>query len=263
MCETNKEKRPLILVTNDDGIYAKGLSALIEIVRSYGDVVVVAPQESQSGQSHAITVKVPTRLNKLKDEENMKVYTCSGTTVDCVKIALHQILDRKPDFLVSGINHGTNSSISVFYSGTMAGAIEGCLNGIPSVGFSLTNHSPDADFEAAKKYSSFIFDNVVKKGIPEGICLNVNIPSVLENEVKGIKVCRQTKGLWKESFVKRSDPFNQEYYWLTGDYQNHEEESTDTDEWALNNGYVSVVPVHTDLTAYSIIDEINDKLFSL
>jgi 5'-nucleotidase len=228
------------------------------MVKPFGDIVVVAPLHVHSGMSHAITVTVPVRYKKISTEENVTIYGCSGTPVDSVKLAFSEILDRTPDLLVSGINHGSNASVSVIYSGTMAAVIEGCLNHIPSVGFSLLDFDPDADFTASVTYGRKIIEHVLNKGLPEQTCLNVNIPSVPENEIKGIKVCRQAKGVWREEFEKRLDPREGEYFWLTGYYEDHENGAVDTDEWALRNNYISVVPVHVDLTNYRAFESLKD-----
>lgn len=246
--------KPLILVTNDDGVNAKGISALIEMVKPLGEVVVMAPFHGNSGMSHAITVKVPIRYKKLREEENLTVYGCNGTPVDCVKLANSEVLHRKPDLLVSGINHGSNASISIIYSGTMGAVIEGCVNGIQSVGFSLLDYASDADFSQIIDHGRKIAANVLENGLPENICLNVNFPAVLKEEIEGVKVCRQAKGMWKEEFEKRLDPRKGEYFWLTGYFEDNENGSTDTDEWALANNYISVVPVEIDFTAYDKMD---------
>lgn len=251
--------KPLILVSNDDGYDAKGISALIELVKPYGEVVVVAPNLGESGMSHAITIKKPLRLTKIHEEKDLKIFSCSGTPVDSVKLALNQLLDRKPDILVSGINHGSNASISVIYSGTMGAAIEGCLNGIPSIGFSVCDHDKDANFDLALKYSKTIFEEVLKNKLPKGVCLNVNFPLIDINESKGIKICKQTNGVWKEEFDKRIDPYNGTYYWLTGNFKNDEPNNQETDEWALNNNYVAVVPIKVNLTAESFINELKNR----
>ena len=255
------KKEKLILVTNDDGIEAKGLKFLIETVRELGKVVVVAPEESQSGMSHAITMKYPLRVRTVKKEKGLEIYGCSGTPVDCVKLALHQLLERKPDMLVSGINHGSNASVSVVYSGTMAAAIEGGINKVPSIGFSLLDYSADADFETAGIYVRRIMEKVFMNGIEKGICLNVNIPVGKEDELKGIKICRQTDGYWQEEFDKRIDPYKREYYWLTGYFNNFEPLADDTDEWALQNKFVSVVPIQIDFTSYSRMEELKKWKF--
>ena len=251
----------LILVTNDDGVKAKGLKSLIETVRELGRVVVVAPEESQSGMSHAITMKYPLRIRTVKKEKGLEIYGCSGTPVDCVKLALHQLLERKPDMLVSGINHGSNASVSVVYSGTMAAAIEGGINKVPSIGFSLLDYSADADFKTAGIYVRRIMEKVFMNGIENGICLNVNIPVGKEDELKGIKICRQTDGYWQEEFDKRIDPDKQEYYWLTGYFNNSEPLADDTDEWALQNKFVSVVPIQIDFTSHSRMEELKKWKF--
>lgn len=252
--ETN---RPLILVSNDDGVDAPGLQYLINIVREYGDVVVVAPEEGKSGMSHAISIRNPLRLNDFFKEDNVTVYSCPGTPVDCVKLALNQILDRTPDILVSGINHGSNSSVSLLYSGTMGAALEGCMNRIPSIGFSLLDHAHDADFTAAVHYGKMIFETVLEEGLPLGVCLNVNVPNIKLDEVKGVRVCRQAHGVWRESYDKRLDPRGTPYYWLSGEFKSYEpSELDDTDDWALENNYVAIVPVHADLTAHTAIDSL-------
>lgn len=251
------EKKKLILVTNDDGYQASGFKALINAVKHLGDIIAVAPMEAQSGMSHAITVKHPLRIKTIKLEENLKVYAVNGTPVDCVKLAINEILKTKPDLLVSGINHGSNSSTSVLYSGTMGAALEGSINGIPSIGFSHISYSSNADFAASIVYAGQIAHKVLKDGLPKNICLNVNFPDKVKNEIKGVKVCRQTRGYWQEEFDKRLDPIGSEYYWLTGHYHNSEPEAKDTDEWALANNFVSVVPVQTDLTSYETINIIS------
>ena len=249
----NRDER-LILVTNDDGINSNGLKTLSEIALLFGNIIVVAPTEAQSGMAHAITVKTPIRVFKTTLFDHITAYTCTGTPVDCVKIAINRLLPRKPDLLVSGINHGANSSLSVVYSGTMAAVIEGCINDIPSIGFSILDYSKDADFSVARQFIKKIIESAAKKGIPKGVCLNVNIPAVSENEIKGIKICRQNKGIWREEFEHRTDPAGHDYFWLTGSFENLEPHAEDTDEWALKNNYVSVVPVKYDLTAYHCID---------
>ncbi|MBN2486974.1 MAG: 5'/3'-nucleotidase SurE [Bacteroidales bacterium] len=247
----------LILVTNDDGYQADGFNALIEAMLPLGDVVAVAPREAQSGMSHAITVKQPLRFHKIKHGERLQVYVVNGTPVDCVKIAINHILHRKPDLLVSGINHGSNSSTSILYSGTMGAALEGSINLIPSVGFSHIKYSNDIDFRAAAKYSAIIAERVLENGLPRKICLNVNFPDVEADNVAGIKICRQTMGYWREEFDRRIDPVGVEYFWLTGFYHNEEPEASDTDEWALKHNYVSIVPVQSDLTSYETIKMLN------
>jgi 5'-nucleotidase len=254
---TAKEEK-LFLVTNDDGIQARGLKALIELVRPYGKVMVVAPEDGQSGMSHAITVKNPIRIKKLEAREDLVVYSSNGTPVDCVKLALSKLLDRKPDMLLAGINHGSNSSSSILYSGTMAAAIEGCINRIPSIGFSLLDYSPEANFGSILKYVRIILENALEKGIPADVCLNVNFPVNTYQKIKGIRICRQNRGVWKEEFEQRVDPMQRDYFWLTGEFMNLEPEAQDTDEWALHHHYISIVPVHVDLTAYRAMDQLSD-----
>ena len=252
------KKKPLILVTNDDGITAPGIRALIEIMNTLGDVCVVAPDSPQSGMGHAITINDTLYCDKIqvhKDEQQQE-YSCSGTPVDCVKLAVNEILKRKPDLCVSGINHGSNSSINVIYSGTMSAAVEAGTQGIPSIGFSLLDYSLDANFEPVKKYVKQIAEECLKNSMPKGVVLNVNFPKASAKELKGIKVCRQANAHWIENFDKRTNPLGREYYWLTGEFVN-EDKGEDTDEWALANNYVSVVPVQFDLTAHHAIQDIN------
>jgi 5'-nucleotidase len=251
----NKDDK-LILLTNDDGLYAAGLKTLLEVVEEFGKVVMISTTESMSGMSQALTVKTPLRVKLLEETDRHRIYASNGTPTDSVKLAINQLLERMPDMVVSGINHGANASVSVLYSGTMAAALEGCLYGIDSVGFSLNNFSPAADFSVCKKYIRQVMKKIEKNPLPKGICLNVNIPSVPRDQIKGLKVCRQAKGNWREEFEKRKDPMGKTYYWLTGVFQNHEPEATDTDEWAIANNWVSVVPVSVDMTAHGFINEL-------
>lgn len=245
-----EKERPLILVTNDDGIFAKGILSLTEAVLPLGDVVVVAPDRPQSGMGHAVTINNLLRLNQVRYElPVMAAYSSSGTPVDCVKLAIYKVMHRKPDLVVSGINHGSNSSINVIYSGTMSAAMEGAVESIPSIGFSLLDHSADADFDAAKEIAHQIVSNALTYGIPEGVCLNVNIPQGRKKDIHGIRVCRQARAYWEDVFEVRKDPAGKEYYWLAGEFRNTDH-GDDTDEVALQNNFVSVVPVHYDLTAY-------------
>ena len=250
-------KKPLILITNDDGITAPGIRTLIDVMSSIGDVVVVAPDSPQSGMGHAITVNSTLFVEKIKVDQSSRLeYSCSGTPADCIKLAVDQILDRKPDLCVSGINHGSNSSINVIYSGTMSAAIEAGIEGIPAIGFSLLDYSWNANFEAAKPFIKSITKNVLKEGLPKDVVLNVNIPNVPKEELKGIKICRQARANWVEEFDKRTNPQGRVYYWLTGKFVNLDH-GEDTDEWALKNGYISVVPVQFDLTAHHCIQTLN------
>lgn len=253
---SEQKKRPLILVTNDDGYKAKGLLKLSEIAKEFGDVVVMSSSESQSGKSSSITIKEPIRYREDGLVNGCTYYIIKGTPADGVKLALNSLMDRKPDLLLSGINHGTNSSSSVIYSGTMGAAIEGTLHRIPSIGFSICDYMPDADFDASESFIRHLIQKTVDNGLPHAVCLNVNIPAVAREEIKGIKICRQTDGYWKEKFETRKDPRGTKYSWLSGGFINREPDSEDTDEWALANNYVSVVPVRIDLTAHDIIENI-------
>ena len=249
-------EKPLILVTNDDGITAPGLRKLIHVMNKIGEVVVVAPDSPQSGMGHAITISDTLYSKKEKiDDGPQTEYSISGTPADCVKIAIREILDRKPDLCVSGINHGANSSINVIYSGTMSAAVEAGIEGIKSIGFSLLDYSWDADFKPCEKHIEKICLNMLKQK-KSNLILNVNFPSNLK-EFKGIKVCRQAKGYWEDTYDKRISPLGKEYYWLTGNFVN-QENSEETDEWALSKGYVSVVPISYDMTSYEDLKKIKN-----
>lgn len=250
------KKRPTILVTNDDGIHAAGIKALVEAVKDLGHVVVVAPDKPQSGMGHAITINDPLRLKKVDVFGNIEAYACSGTPVDCVKLAKDKILHSQPELCVSGINHGSNSSINIIYSGTMSAAVEASIEGIPAVGFSLLDFAHDADFSAATHYANLIARQVLLFGLPGSTLLNVNIPDLKLKEMNGIKICRQAVAKWEEEYNERNDPHGRKYYWLTGKFVNYDK-GEDTDEWALANGYVSVVPVQYDLTAHHAISFFN------
>ncbi|WP_136465893.1 5'/3'-nucleotidase SurE [Flagellimonas onchidii] len=252
-------KKPLILVTNDDGITAPGLRVLIKAIKEIGEVVVVAPDSPQSGMGHAITIDSTLYSKKVTidhEEGAPSEYSCSGTPADCVKLALQEILDKKPDLCVSGINHGSNASINVIYSGTMSAAIEAGIEGIPAIGFSLCDYSWDANFEHSVISIKRIVQEALNQGIPKGTVLNVNIPKT-ETEPKGIKVCRQARANWKEQFDKRTSPTGKDYYWLSGEFELLDK-GEDTDEWALANGYVSIVPTQFDLTAHHVISTVNN-----
>lgn len=249
--------KPFILVTNDDGISAPGIRALISVMSEIGDVLVVAPDSPQSAMGHAITINNTLHLNKIS-EENAQIteYSCSGTPVDCVKMAVNEILKRKPDLCVSGINHGSNSSINVIYSGTMSAAVEAGIEGIPAIGFSLLDYNWNADFEQIKPFIKKIALQVLQNGLTEGTVLNVNFPKLKTEEIKGIKICRQAKAIWEEKFDKRITPTGREYYWLSGEFVNLDK-GEDTDEWALAHNYISVVPVQFDLTAHHTMAQLN------
>jgi 5'-nucleotidase len=243
--------QPVILITNDDGVTAPGIQHLIESVKDLGKIVVVAPDKPQSGMGHAITIGTPLRLHKVHLPVDVEAYSCTGTPVDCVKLAVDKVLHRKPDLCLSGINHGANHSINVIYSGTMSAAVEAAIESIPSVGFSLLDYSIEADFSGAKKYTRIIVEKLLKKKLDKHMVLNVNIPSVPEQHIKGIKICRQAYAKYEEDFIERHDPTGKRYYWLTGDFVNFDK-GKDTDVWALANNYVSVVPVQFDLTNYTL-----------
>jgi len=251
-------KEHLILVTNDDGITAPGIRALIEVMNKLGKVVVVAPDSVQSGMGHAVTIHSTLYLDEIKiDDGPQTEYKSNGTPVDCVKLAISEVLERKPDLIVSGINHGANSSINVIYSGTMSAAVEGGIEGIPSIGFSLLDYHWDADLTAPKHYAEIIARKVLQTGLPKGVVLNVNIPKLPLQDIKGIKVGRQAHAKWVEAFDKRTNPHGREYYWLTGGFKNFDQ-GTDTDIYALENGYVSIVPVQYDMTAHTWIDNLKN-----
>lgn len=251
-------KKPLILVTNDDGITAPGIRTLIEAMNELGDVVVVAPDSPQSGMGHAITINSTIFVEKLKvDKGPQKEYSCSGTPVDCVKLAVKELIGRRPDLCVSGINHGGNSSINVIYSGTMSAAVEAGIEGIPAIGFSLCDFNWNANFAASKSYVKKIAESVLKFGLPSGVVLNVNIPNLPKKDIKGTKICRQANARWEEEFDKRQNPHGRDYYWLTGKFVNLDH-GEDTDEWALKHGYISIVPVQFDLTAHHAIKNLNN-----
>ena len=255
-------KKPLILITNDDGITAPGIRTLIDVMTSIGDVVVVAPDSPQSGMGHAITINSTLHIDKITDDHDpLEEYSCSGTPADCVKLGVREILKRKPDLCVSGINHGSNASINVIYSGTMSAAIEAGIEGIPAIGFSLCDYNWSANFEHSKTFVKTIAKQVLQHGLDSGTVLNVNIPNLEKKDIKGIKVCRQAKANWEEEFDKRQNPYGKDYYWLTGKFVNLDH-GEDTDEWALANGYISVVPIQFDLTAHHSIQRLNTWNFN-
>lgn len=254
-----KKNKPLILITNDDGISAPGLRALISVMAELGEIVVVAPDAPQSAMGHAITTNSTLYLNKISLEgDSFTEYSCSGTPVDCVKLAVNEILKRKPDLCVSGVNHGSNSSINVIYSGTMSAAVEAGIEGIPAIGFSLLDYDWNANFEPIKTFIKKIVLEVLENGLPQGVVLNVNFPKLEEKDIKGIRICRQAKAFWAEKFDKRKTPQGRDYYWLAGEFIN-QDKGEDTDEWALENNYISVVPVQFDLTAHHAIQNLNTR----
>jgi 5'-nucleotidase len=255
-----KKDKPTILIVNDDGITAPGIKALMETMATIGRVVVVAPDSPQSGMGHAITIGKPLRLDKVELYDGFETYSCSGTPVDCVKLAVNLIFKgKKPDLCVSGINHGLNNSINVLYSGTMSAAVEGAIEGIPSIGYSLDDFTLQANFSHALKYVKEIALQVLENGLPTATLLNVNFPNTAD--LKGIKICRQARAKWAEEFDERMDPHKRPYYWLTGVFQ-LDDQGEDTDVWALDNGYVSVVPVQFDMTAHHAIPVLNGWKFN-
>jgi 5'-nucleotidase len=252
--------KPVILITNDDGVTAPGIRNLVEAVKDLGKIVVVAPDKPQSGMGHAITIGQPLRLHKISEEKNVETWSCTGTPVDCVKLAVDKILHRKPDICLSGINHGANHSINVIYSGTMSAAVEAAIESIPSVGFSLLDYSIDADFTGARKFVRIIVEKMLERKMDKHTVLNVNIPSVPVELLKGFRICRQAYAKYEEDFIERNDPHGRHYYWLTGEFVNFDK-GKDTDVWALAHNYVSVVPVQFDLTHYQLKEQL-EKLWT-
>ncbi len=251
-------QKPLIFVTNDDSIYANGIDALVQVAATFGEVVVIAPHSPQSGMGHAITINDPLRLMENNRWEGITAYSCSGTPVDCIKLGIYEVLHQKPDLILSGINHGSNAATNVLYSGTMSAAVEGALEGIPSIGFSLDDFEANADFSLAKYVVRQVIETALKNELPKGVCLNVNIPQVPTEEFKGIKVCRQAHAYWDDRFDKREDQFGRTYYWLTGDFNQHEP-GKDTDLYYLSQNFATIVPTQFDLTAHETLTQLNEQ----
>jgi 5'-nucleotidase len=249
MSKSKKSDLPVILITNDDGIMAPGILNLLEAVKDLGKCVVVAPDKPQSGMGHAITIGQPLRLQPVNIFAGIEAWQCSGTPVDCVKLAVDKVLHRKPDICLSGINHGANHSINVIYSGTMSAAVEAAIESIPSAGFSLLDHSVEADFNGARKYARLVVEQMLRTKLDKHTVLNVNIPAVPLELIKGVKICKQAYAKYEEDFIERSDPNGKKYFWLTGEFVNFDK-GRDSDVWALEHNYVSVVPVQFDLTNY-------------
>jgi 5'-nucleotidase len=247
----SRKEKPVILITNDDGVTAPGIMNLVEAVKDLGKVVVVAPDKPQSGMGHAITIGQPLRLHKSNVFGDIEAYSCTGTPVDCVKLAVDKVLRRKPDLCLSGINHGANHSINVIYSGTMSAAVEAAIESIPSAGFSLLDYSIEADFTGARKYVRMVVEKMLTTKMDKHTVLNVNIPALPVEALKGFKLCRQAYAKYEEDFMERQDPHGKMYYWLTGEFVNFDK-GKDTDVWALANGYVSIVPVQFDMTHYEL-----------
>lgn len=244
-----RKDKPVILITNDDGVTAPGIMNLVEAVKDLGKIVVVAPDKPQSGMGHAITIGQPLRLHKVHMFGDIEAYACTGTPVDCVKLAVDKVLHRKPDLCLSGINHGANHSINVIYSGTMSAAVEAAIESIPSAGFSLLDYNIEADFTGARKYARMVVEKMLSTKLGKNTVLNVNIPSVPAELLRGIMISRQANAKYEEDFIERTDPHGRQYYWLTGEFVNFDK-GKDTDVWALAHNYVSVVPVQFDLTNY-------------
>lgn len=246
--------RPLILISNDDGFYSKGISELIKFLRPLGELVVMAPDSARSGYSSAMTTNSPVHYQLVRRDVGLTIYKCSGTPTDCIKLAMHSILDRKPDLVIGGINHGDNSAVNVHYSGTMGVVIEGALKGVPSIGFSITTHDVDANFDACGSYIKEITRMVLEKGLPPLTCLNVNFPTT--PTFKGVRICEQAKGQWVNEWEALTHKNNSNYFWLTGNFEDSEPDNEKNDHWALANGYVAITPVTVDVTAYPLIDEL-------
>ncbi len=259
MAKQIKKERPVILITNDDGITSPGIKALVECVKDLAKVVVVAPDKPQSGMGHAITIGQPLRMHPVKFFDSVEAWQCSGTPVDCVKLAVDKVLHRKPDLCLSGINHGANHSINVIYSGTMSAALEASIESIPSIGFSLLDYSVEADFSGAQHYAKILVQQILAKKFDKHLCLNVNIPKAPAELLKGLKVCRQAYAKYEEKFDERKDPHGKNYYWLTGEFVNFDK-GKDTDVWALEHNYISVVPVQFDLTNHELKSKLEKSL---
>ena len=248
--------RPLILISNDDGYHAKGINCLIEWVRDYGDVIVCAPERARSGFACAFSATTPLTLKLRRKQDGVEVWSCNGTPVDCVKMALAELCPRKPDLVIGGINHGDNASVNTHYSGTMGVTMEGCMKYIPSIAFSLCDHRDDADFEPMRPYVRQMVQRVLDEGLPLGVCLNINFP--LASEFKGVKVCRMAKGTWGNEVTKCRHPRGYDYWWMVGTYHNDEPDAEDTDNWALNHGYIAITPTQIDVTAYEMLAKMKD-----
>ena len=251
-----ENKRPLILISNDDGYQAKGINQLVEMVSDLADIVVCAPDSARSGFSCAFSATTPLRLQLEHRQQGVEVWSCNGTPVDCVKMALAEVVPRRPDMVIGGINHGDNGSVNAHYSGTMGVTFEGCMKYIPSVAFSLCDHSDDADFSPLRPYVRTITTRVLAEGLPTGVCLNVNFPLVAA--YKGVRVCRMAKGTWGSEVVRCHHPRGYDYWWMVGCYNNDEPEADDTDNWALTHGYIAITPTQIDVTAYQAMSLIKD-----
>ena len=258
--KANMNKRPLILIANDDGYEAKGIRSLVDMLRDMGDLLVCAPDSGRSGFSCAFSATTPLILTRRDNMgEGVTVYSCNGTPVDCVKLAYDQFCsEREPDLIIGGINHGDNSTVNAHYSGTMGVALEGCMKYIPSIAFSLCDFHADADFEPLRPYIRMLVKKALEEGMPRGICWNVNFPLALT--FKGLRICRMTMGKWVNEVVTQRHPRGHNIHWMVGHYRNDEPDAEDTDQWALNNGYIALTPTTLDLTAYGYMDELQRML---
>lgn len=258
--QTERAERPLILISNDDGYMSKGINCLVDMLRDMADIVVCAPEGARSGYSCAFSAELPLRLNHRHSEEGVDIWSCNGTPVDCVKMALANIVDRWPAMVVGGINHGDNSSVNAHYSGTMGVVLEGCMKYIPSVAFSLCDYREDADFEPMRPLVRSITQRVLKEGLQRGVCLNVNFP-LMESKVegyKGVRVCRMAFGRWVNETVMCHHVRGYDYWWMAGNYVSDEAEAEDTDRWALNHGYVAITPTQIDVTHYGVMQTLKE-----
>lgn len=255
---TYETPTPLILISNDDGYMAKGINELVSFLRDMADILVVAPDGPRSGMAAAITSQVPVSLTPVSLTPGVSIYKCTGTPVDCIKLALETVVPRRPDLVIGGINHGDNSAVNVHYSGTMGVVLEGCMKGIPAIGFSVCDHDPDLDFSPTREYIRQLVRQVLERGLPEGSCLNVNFPE--KAPYAGVKVCRQTKGRWEKEWATLPHPRGGgDIHWLTGRFANHEPEATDTDRWALEHGYVAITPTQVDMTDYRLLEDLKQS----
>jgi 5'-nucleotidase len=253
-------KRPLLLISNDDGYQSKGIQCLVEMLSDVGDIIVCAPDDARSGYSCAFSATIPLRLQKREQREGVEMWSCNGTPVDCVKLALSEICPRKPDMVIGGINHGDNASVNAHYSGTMGVTLEGCMKYIPSVAFSLCDHRENADFEPLCPLIREITQRVLREGLPLGVCLNVNFPLLEDRGYKGVRVCRMAKGTWGQEVTKCHHPRGYDYWWMVGSYTNDEPEAEDTDNWALQHGFIAITPTRMDVTAYEAMDSLKSML---
>lgn len=250
-------ERPLILISNDDGYQAKGIRSLVEMVRHLGDIIVCAPEGPRSGFACAFSATTPLTITLREKQEGVEIWSSNGTPVDCVKLALHEIVPRRPDLVLGGINHGDNGSVNTHYSGTMGVVMEGCMKYIPSVAYSLCDHREDADFEPLAPYIKRYTQQVLSEGLPQGVCLNINFPLLKEESgYKGVKVCRMAHGTWSNEVTRCHHPRGYDYYWMIGHYENDEPQAEDTDNWALQHGYVAITPTRMDVTAYEALPQL-------